>query len=682
EFTLDPVNDWTFAPDTTSKYEISALLSEQTTDYGDNQLNTAPVTDDYVVVLTGRPDAEVVVDATPEETRTYNSDDAFNPDTNFGEANEEQVRAATERVRVELSGKGKAGETWILGLVGLDSTLGVDAVMARLVPDLADGTLDNDYTGLVTPIFYQPNEGESAESIATGLATYITDNLSGTYTVTRDGTTLVITSDTDGARFYTAFAITPDTRGDFTSLPTLGQPYNQVDPYEIEVELTGFVTEGETWTIALEKVDGTLVSVDYTAAFRDDLATVARELAEKLSEETGFDTEFDLEQRGRVLTITHATADQTGEITGTVTISPDSAGGAIITPQLVFTPENWFEPQTVTLQAIDDDFIDGGDALVFPAFEERVNEIRGPLTVRGAPLAGEERFLNDPFRLPEETNERAPDGALDEAVTNLDGDSVLTDREAFHFNARLGERPGFDPRMNDFPFEFTFLDGPAISTFLDVQSVSGEILSIARDRPFEIDLGITGSGGAAVDLSQRLVFSGTPELDSVIGSGGTTVSVLNADLEWQQAIVSFTGTAVQGETWSVTLNDGAENTYEFTTGPFSKSLSRIAREIAAAINEGGDYVAEAFVDILGNSKIRISSVSGAAFTTETTIGNLGKAVISGTPDQSDFTEILAGSWTLAAFEVISAPVGETWALDLTDGDGTLSYSIETSDATL
>ena len=40
---------------------------------------------------------------------------------------------------------------------------------------------------------------------------------------------------------------------------------------------------------------------------------------------------------------------------------------------------------------------DGGDAMVFPAFEERVNAIRGPLTIQGGPLVGAERFLNDPF---------------------------------------------------------------------------------------------------------------------------------------------------------------------------------------------------------------------------------------------------------------------------------------------
>ena len=116
---------------------------------------------------------------------------------------------------------------------------------------------------------------------------------------------------------------------------------------------------------------------------------------------------------------------------------------------------------------------DGGDAQVFPAFEERVNAIRGPLSIVGGPLAGTERFLNDPFRLPEETNDPQADGTVNGAGTDANGNATLFDHEAFHFNAVYGERPGFDPRMNDFPFEFTFLDGPALGRFLTPDPVEG-----------------------------------------------------------------------------------------------------------------------------------------------------------------------------------------------------------------
>jgi len=138
--------------------------------------------------------------------------------------------------------------------------------------------------------------------------------------------------------------------------------------------------------------------------------------------------------------------------------------------------------------AIDDKVVDGGDALVFPAFDERVNAIRGPLTIVGGSLAGTERFLNDPFRLPEETNDPQADGTVNAISVDNSGNGVMNDRESFHLNALYGERPGFDPRMNEFPFEFTWLDGPALKRYLDVKSVSQEILSIGSDEPFNVNL--------------------------------------------------------------------------------------------------------------------------------------------------------------------------------------------------
>jgi len=69
-------------------------------------------------------------------------------------------------------------------------------------------------------------------------------------------------------------------------------------------------------------------------------------------------------------------------------------------------------PQVVTLQAIDDNFIDGGDALVFPPSKISSTPFAARSPSRVARWLVKKRFLNDPFRLPEETNERAPDGTL------------------------------------------------------------------------------------------------------------------------------------------------------------------------------------------------------------------------------------------------------------------------------
>jgi hypothetical protein len=621
EYTLTPSATWSTPPDQNTLYEITALLSNETagadTPYSD-QLGQHPVTDDYVVVLTGPPaaDTTVVIDVKPAPTRTLNSDEIFNPDAGFGQANEVQVRAATNRALIELRGGVKTGEIWVLNLTGLSATLGVDALMGYTLTDARadladDGILNGTYarTGNTTILYattgtdtltsvgdvfaisvdgateditvnHTVATGQSLTDVANVLAGKINSQSSydaaveivdGVVTILisgagTDGTTdaarfevnvgvtgtavggtataaetplLLVTSKASGDRFYANFAITPDTRGGFSANKTFT---NAADPEELEVELTGFVSAGETWTL---KVGGTTYAT-YLTQFRDDLSTIARAFYAQLIANSAFTNQYDVIQRGRIITLTNATDSNTNSIPAVqVTISPDSAGSADITPQLEFTTANWNVPQTVTLQAIDDTFIDGGDALVFPAFEERVNSIRGPLTVRGGTLAGAEQFLNDPFRLPEETNERQPDGTVDEAITNLDGDAVLTDRDAFHFNALLGERPGFDPRMNDFPFEVTFLDGPGNGTFLDVKSVSKELLSFANDQPFSIDLTIGTLTKS--QLGQRIIFSGTPQQSRGV--------VTNTNLTWNEVVVSLTGTAVQEENWSVTLVD-------------------------------------------------------------------------------------------------------------------------------
>src|SRR6185503_7877706 len=92
---------------------------------------------------------------------------------------------------------------------------------------------------------------------------------------------------------------------------------------------------------------------------------------------------YDVTVRGRVLTISNATVDQNKDLDARVLAgvqdlaNPASATGlrtagtASVVAQLVFTAANWSAPQTVALMAIDDKVIDGGDALVFPAFEDR-----------------------------------------------------------------------------------------------------------------------------------------------------------------------------------------------------------------------------------------------------------------------------------------------------------------------
>ena len=190
----------------------------------------------------------------------------------------------------------------------------------------------------------------------------------------------------------------------------------------------------------------------------------------------------------------------------------------------------------------------------------------------------------------------------------------MNDRESFHFNALYGERPGFDPRMNQFPFEFTWLDGPALKHFLDVLSVSQEILSIGRDEPFAFNLQIgtarrraraaCASAARRSRLGRSRPRRGRPQVaggDRQPGRRGERRRDLDAEID-------LDGNA----TPDVTLS------YPVTAD--GRALSKIVRDWAEALNattfarpplRGLHFAAEAQVDIVGNAKLRIIAKTAA-----------------------------------------------------------------------
>ena len=225
----------------------------------------------------------------------------------------------------------------------------------------------------------------------------------------------------------------------------------------MEVELAGETTfraggaPAEQWKLTL---GGTTVS--YTVGYGATLADVARGLRDVIT--TTFGNAYTVTLLGRKLTITRL--DGT-DFTAAGAITPDSVGAFTITPQLIFTPTNWMDAQTVTVIAIDDDFIDGSDALVFPGLEERVNDIRGPVIIDGAIRANEDRFLKDPFRLPGETNFPVADGAIESRRPERRLRQLHRSANHARQRRRRATADGFDPRVNDFPYSVTFLTGVA-----------------------------------------------------------------------------------------------------------------------------------------------------------------------------------------------------------------------------
>ena len=156
---------------------------------------------------------------------------------------------------------------------------------------------------------------------------------------------------------------------------------------------------------------------------------------------------------------------------------------------LIFTPSNWDEPQIVNVTAENDSVADGQDAAAFPAFIERVAGIRGPLSIKGGEQNTEGAQVEDPFMLAGETNLPLADGKISSAgstAPDANGQTfaTLTDLTAKHVSPEEGpDQDGMDPRMNDAPYEFLILTGPAAGVRMEVASVTGHTVTFTTDWP-------------------------------------------------------------------------------------------------------------------------------------------------------------------------------------------------------
>lgn len=420
EYTFE--SPWSTQPDETSRYEIGYSMQSEFPGY-------VPGFDTYTIVLTTQPESNVIVDVKPQVTRTYNSNLAFDASANYGENEAVQVDVATQRALLTLSGDPPlAGETWI---VTLTQTNGVTLSWSYQVP----------------------GGGATAEDVAQGLAAAI--NSHADFTAAADGSSVVITIDNNNS-FYARFGKSKGS-AEITGTDGTDDTWTSAN-----ITLAGTAAVGEVWTVEL---NGTSYRYTIFQGDQDDLAFVARGLDGRIPDET-----YTVSVTGSTLSIARRDGNPFSAAFSIVPVRGATSGS--MTPQVVFTPDNWSNPQTVYVQAIDDGVVDGSDAIAFPAMGERVNEIRGPLTINGGVRVSEEVFLENPFTLPGETNWYVPDGTI-ESAGDVGGKATLTDAGATHVSVNGPGQSGFDPRMNDYLYEFTILNGPAAGKVLEVESVDG-----------------------------------------------------------------------------------------------------------------------------------------------------------------------------------------------------------------
>lgn len=615
------------------------------------------VTDSFDVVLTGAltGDKWVTVDVTPLKTRTYNGDVAFDAAANFGEANRVQVRVAAPLAELSFSGAVVAGETWSVTLYD-DATYQVGAVTAT----------------------YEVQVGDTLASVRAGLLLAI-DTLTGyTAKLAQDAILITPANATALPRFFVETMITPDTRGTILTRTVPDFSFDNV----LEIEFAGIPAVDEKWDVTFE---GTLYSQTVVAG--DSLATLAAKLA---SEIQGDDDQritdggarlYDVTVNGtvvgvQVLADKRATLTASGEITPKGSPLADSDGAMTLRQYVRFDALNWSKAQTITVLAIDDEIIDGGDAKVFAAFDERVNSIRGPISVIGgkSPTAVE---LNNPILRPGETNDKLPSGTADSIETN-DGVTTITDQALTHVNKLYGERPGFDPRINGTAtiYDAATFGDDGTSGRVDVVSAALDILSFARGTeigegtPFSVNLMVNDDDATKIGAAE--VFGTPDQSDDVLGM-----------LDWLEATVDLTAAATFG-TYSITLSPTPGSTADQVTVSYTPTAGlnfagTIALELAKAINAATtQFKARAIVNLVGETRLRIVEVGDAigGFDIDVATPTGGNAIIGGTPVAEQYNKADV-TWTMAAIRVLDPKAEATWTLSV---DGAPRTAVATADA--
>ena len=592
-FVVKPTGTWTVDLNQTTGFDI--FETEALVGYADQIIN-----DTYTLRLSGAPTGNVTLDLLPERTRTLNSEEAFNPIVYYGEQSERQVRVATKQAVIRVIET--PSSTWTVTLRDINGAE-EDFSGATIVALAADIDGSANYEGVVV-----------------------------------DGEVLITTEGNDNA-FYTEL----NHGANFTTDPTNTTAVSYIGK-RAEIEFLGTTATKQSWTLEL---DGKTIvfKITDTIASRGDLGrwiqtedqtgdtytfnalvnsgprltTITTQILNLIDSEPAF-SDYSVERTGRILQLEKAdgmnasvSVNNFGLKNGAIRILPVRG---LAVQQVVFDSSNYADEQIVHVEAIDDDFIDGGDALVFAALEERVNTVRGPITINGGFGETDERFLTNPVLYPGETNEPLADGNIEEVGSErIDGNgpsyAFIEDLLTTHINANTGLRPGFDPRMNDFPYTVEFLNGRAeggVYRVLPEFGVSSDIFSLGSLR------------GVSADIrnSEGVLLTGDYFTSRV------SSKVVNSDFLWNTLNYTFKGDAELDETWSIDLKNGdvytvtKGNTYVNTVNGeirtvVANTLGRMAFALRNQIEEAGVYDAQVRVGLLGEVNLLLSAKDGSEF---------------------------------------------------------------------
>ncbi|MCX2973495.1 LEPR-XLL domain-containing protein [Halieaceae bacterium IMCC8485] len=228
---------------------------------------------------------------------------------------------------------------------------------------------------------------------------------------------------------------------------------------------------------------------------------------------------------------------------------------------LLFTPENYADPQTVVVSGLADEVVDGGDTKVFPSIPRVLSDLQGDLILQGA---GESDIaigsLGDPLMLPLENNTPP---AFGDVVYAADTSSVVVSKADVDFAlTNLGLADKSVLYVQQYTFEIT--EGAARGQAVIIENIvddpsNSENYLITFDDVAEWD------EGELPDATSRFTFSTTnPNLLVSESEQVDIVTIFN-----NESVTNDRGTLTE-DNFSLTLGgadddaDGSEVTANIT----------------------------------------------------------------------------------------------------------------------
>lgn len=208
----------------------------------------------------------------------------------------------------------------------------------------------------------------------------------------------------------------------------------------------------------------------------------------------------------------------------------DSGGNLVTKVMATFAPDKWDVPMVISVAAVDDAVVDGGDTKVFAPGPATLAGILGPVYIDGAGGSGSLDGLAEPVRLPGELNAKPRIGtalAIDNSASNTQITVSRTDLTGIVLDD-LRLRVSVDDTAEPFPLATDAEIGALVGKTIEIVSAQNAE-SVTDQFRLIIDAQIDTKGTA--DLADdEVVFTLNAPYELATDENGTVIEALTGDV--------------------------------------------------------------------------------------------------------------------------------------------------------